>query len=77
MMGAPVTPGWVGTASIFSGPPFLARALEMSCWFSARMLMLNARAAWMARSVSDSRTSANSASGGSSDSELNELTVMP
>src|SRR5580698_2586024 len=57
--------------------PDLAKRVDSASWDSARMLMPHSLACSQIAKLCTVRATENSTSGGSSDTELNELTVMP
>src|SRR6202012_4198353 len=57
--------------------PDLAKRVDSASWASARMLMPHSLASSQIAKLCTVRATENSTSGGSSETELNELTVMP
>src|ERR1700744_5747976 len=67
----------IGSISDHLPGPDLAKRVDSASWASARMLMPHSLASSQIAKLCTVRATENNTSGGSSDTELNELTVMP
>src|SRR6266516_5065709 len=76
MIGAPEDPSWWGTPSNLLSERRLKR-YDIRSWSSARTLKAKPQPAWKAPRLGARRCRQTSTSGGSSDTEVNELAVKP